>query len=65
MSNNQILKLKLAKELLKVKSKELNIESSLIANKQELEDLVLKKNDELLSGWKYEVFGKDYEKIKL
>ena len=65
MSNDQILKLKLTKELLKVKSKELNIESSLIANKQELEDLVLKKNNGLLSGWKYRVFGKDYEKIKL
>ena len=65
MSNDQMLKLKLAKELLKLKSNELNIESSLIANKQELEDLVLNKNDTLLSGWKYRVFGKDYEKIKL
>ena len=65
MSSDQILKLKLAKELLKVKSNEFNIESSLIANKQELEDLVLNKNDKLLSGWKYEVFGKSYEKIKL
>ena len=34
-------------------------------NKQELEDLVLEKNNGLLSGWKYRVFGKDYEKIKL
>ena len=65
MDEYQLLKLKLAKDLLKKKSIELKIKSSLIANKKELEDLVLNKNDELLLGWKYKVFGKHYEKIKL
>ena len=41
----------------------LNIHPSIIANKHELEDMVLKKKSFLLKGWRYEVFGKDYIKL--
>ncbi len=63
LTETQKDKLKIAKKLLKKKSFILNIHPSIIANKHELEDMVLKKKSFLLKGWRYEVFGKDYIKL--
>ena len=52
-----------AKILLEKKSKELNIHPSLIANKLELEKIVL-GDDNIIKNWKYEIFSKEYEMIK-
>ena len=65
MNENENEKFLIAKKLLKQKSENLNIESSLIATNKELKELILKKKKNLLKGWKYKVFGKYYEKIDL
>ena len=65
MNENENEKFLIAKKLLKQKSENLNIESSLIATNKELKELILKKKKNLLIGWKYKVFGKYYEKIDL
>ena len=52
-----------AKMLLEKKSKELNIHPSLIANKLELERIVL-GDDDIIKNWKYEIFSEEYKMIK-
>lgn len=65
MNEKENEKFLIAKKILKQKSENLNIESSLIATNKELKELILKKKNNLLIGWKYSVFGKYYEKIDL
>ncbi len=65
MNEYENKKFLIAKKLLKEKSEKLKIDSSLIATSKELKELVLKKKNDLLKGWKYRVFGKYYEKIDL
>ena len=63
LDNNQKKVLKYAKELLEKKSKELNVHPSLIANKAELEKIVL-GDKSVIVNWKYDIFHKEYKLIQ-
>tara|TARA_B100000989_G_C19514660_1_gene460986 strand:+ start:145 stop:1197 length:1053 start_codon:yes stop_codon:yes gene_type:complete len=60
LDNYQKQKLECAKKLLDKNSKFFEINPIIIANKKELVELILEKNLEPISGWKYQIFGKDY-----
>lgn len=59
------IKIKKARILLNEISNELNINPSIIANKKDLENIFLEKNNEFFQGWKYQIFGKRLKEIKL
>ena len=60
LTEEQKIKLKLAKRVLKERSEYYNVHSSLIANKKELENMVKGNDNKLLLDWRYEVFGQYY-----
>ena len=60
LTEEQKNKLKIAKRILKEKSEYYNVHSSLIANKKELESLVMGNDNKLLLGWRYKAFGQYY-----
>ena len=65
MNESENQKFLMAKKILKEKSEKYKVDSSLIATNKELKELVLYKKKNLLIGWKYDVFGKFYEKKNL
>ena len=56
----------LLKILLKIKSAKYAVPTRLIASNQDLEDLILEKNNNIpaLKGWRWDVFGKDAIKLR-
>ena len=65
MNDEEIKKFIIAKKILKEQSEKYKVDSSFIATNKELKELIFKENNNLLIGWKYNVFGKYYENVDL
>lgn len=59
LTNEQSLLLSSLQTIIQLNAKKHNIDSSYLCNKKELEKVILQEDSALLSGWKYELAGKD------